>query len=96
MSLLAAWLAQGLDHLLPQTQTVINIGARMALTDEALADLDTATNEVAARLDELADQIETVDAGVAAQIRTRAERLRTLAADPANPVPEDPEPAPEG
>lgn len=66
----------------------------MALTDEALADLDDATNEVAGELEALAARVEQLDGDVAAQIRVRATRLRGLAADPENPVPDEPtEPA---
>lgn len=69
---------------------------RMALSDDALADLDVATNEVAADLDDLKNQLSTADAAVAARITAAADRLRGLAADPANPVPPAPavEPAP--
>jgi hypothetical protein len=89
VSLGARWLAYGLDLLLPQTQTMINIGVRMAQVDAALVELDEATNEVARELDELANQIEAADANVAGEIRTRATRLRALAADPENPVPDE-------
>lgn len=60
---------------------------RMALTDQALADLNDATNEVAAELDDLRGQLSDADAAVAQRISDAASRLRGLAADPENPVP---------
>lgn len=89
VSLGARWLAYGLDLLLPHTQTMINMEARMAQVDAALVELDEATNEVAADLERLAGQIEASDAATAGEIRTRATRLRALAADPENPVPDE-------
>lgn len=59
----------------------------MALTDVALDDLNNATNEVAAELDELRGQIGATDAALADRIGAAANRLRSLAADPENPVP---------
>lgn len=69
----------------------------MALTDQALADLDAATNEVADELDALKNQLSEVDGTVADRITAAAARLRGLAADPDNPVPPAPAPGvPEG
>jgi len=65
---------------------------RMALTDQALADLNDATNEVAAELEDLRDQLAGADAAVAQRITDAAARLRGLAADPENPVPPAPTP----
>lgn len=59
----------------------------MALTDQALADLDAATNEVADDLDRLRDQVANFDQALADQIGSRTARLRELAVDPENPVP---------
>lgn len=59
----------------------------VALLDDALAQLDDATNSVAARLDALAAQVAGFDADAAAKVQAEADHLRTLAADPANPVP---------
>lgn len=64
---------------------------RMALTDQALADLDAATNEVAAELDELRDLVAGNDAALADRIGAAATRLRGLAVDPDNPVPDGPD-----
>lgn len=93
VSLLARWLAQGLDHLLPLTDTYRTLELRMAQVDDALIELDQATNEVAAELEELAGRVDQFDTNVAGEIRTRAGRLRSLAADPENPVPDPEEPA---
>jgi uncharacterized coiled-coil protein SlyX len=60
---------------------------RMALTDQALADLDAATNEVAAELEDLRDLLTGADQAVADRITAAAGRLRGLAADPEQPVP---------
>ena len=60
---------------------------RMALSDAALADLDAATNEVAAELDQLRGELTGADQAVADRISAAANRLRGLAADPENPVP---------
>lgn len=59
----------------------------MALLDDALAELNDATNAVAARLEDVLDDIEQADAGAAAKVRAEVDRLRALASDPENPVP---------
>lgn len=89
--------AEVLRHVLQQQRInrvvhrrLSNLEYRMALTDQALADLDAATNEVAAELDELRDLVAGNDAAVADRISAAATRLRGLAADPENPVPELP------
>jgi uncharacterized coiled-coil protein SlyX len=69
---------------------------RMSATDDALADLNDATNDIATELDDLRGELTGADAAVADRITAAAERLRGLAADPENPVPEPtPEPTPE-
>lgn len=68
----------------------------MSATDDALAELDQATTAVADRIDSLLAQVGNLDASTAAAIRTETDKLRGLAADPDNPVPEpSPEPTPE-
>lgn len=59
----------------------------MALLDDALAELNDATNAVAARLEDLADDVAQHDGAAADAVRAQAARLRDLAADPENPVP---------
>lgn len=70
----------------------------MAISKElqdAIAAIDAATNNVAARITDLSGQITTgmsqadVDA-VVAQLNTEATKLNTIAADPNNPVPPTP------
>jgi uncharacterized coiled-coil protein SlyX len=69
---------------------------RMSATEDALAELDEATTAVADRIDELLASVGNLDATTAAAIRTETERLRGLASDPDNPVPDPaPEPTPE-
>lgn len=65
----------------------------MAQLDDALAELNEATNSVAARLEDVLDDIEQADSNAAGKVRAEVARLRDLAADPANPVPpEQPQP----
>lgn len=66
----------------------------MTATEDALVELDQATTAVADRIDELLGAVGNLDASTAAAIRTETEKLRGLAADPQNPVP-DTEPTPE-
>lgn len=73
----------------------------MANLDDAIAELNEATNLEAAKHDQLAAELATLkargeppsDAQINA-VRASAARLRSLAADPANPVPPAPEPTP--
>ncbi|ALE77661.1 hypothetical protein WY02_03460 [Pseudonocardia sp. AL041005-10] len=60
---------------------------RMSQIDAALAELNDATNEVAADLDALEAQVAEIDSATAGKIRAAADRLRGLAADPEQPVP---------
>lgn len=61
---------------------------RMGKIDEAFADLDVATTELADELDELHGRLAALDLDLAARIHKKADRLRALAADPENPVPD--------
>lgn len=63
---------------------------RMSATEDALRDLDQATNDVAAEVDELRAQVANFDQDTAAKLGVVAERLRGLAADPSQPVPPAP------
>lgn len=65
----------------------------MSQLSDALTELDSATNAVADRLEELANQLDANDLDAANQVRGHAARLRELAADQDNPVPpEQPQP----
>jgi hypothetical protein len=64
---------------------------RMGKTDDALRDLDVATNEVAAEIDELRASIANYDSATAERLDAVSARLRGLASDPENPVPDEPE-----
>lgn len=65
---------------------------------DVLGRIDKATNDVAAKLDKLADQIAkggltaAEEDGVVTELRATADRLETLGKDPANPVPSEPAP----
>lgn len=59
----------------------------MSQLSDALAELDDATNAVAARLEQLANELDQLDIDAANSVRVEAARLRTLAVDPDNPVP---------
>jgi hypothetical protein len=63
----------------------------MAALDDALAELNDATNAVAARLEDLANDVAQHDGAAADAVRAQAARLRGLAADPQNPVPPEPQ-----
>lgn len=84
VSLLARWLADGLDHLLPLTRFFRSLEAYMSDVSDAIAEINTETDALAARVDAI---VENTDDETAAQLRPIAERLRGIAADPANPVP---------
>jgi hypothetical protein len=57
---------------------------RMSDTSDAIAELNTETDNLAARIDGL---LENVDDATASELRLVSARLKGLAADPANPVP---------
>ena len=59
----------------------------MSRVDDVIADLDTATNDIANELDQLRDEVANLDGATADKLTPIVERLRTLAADPENPVP---------
>ena len=71
-----------------------NLEVQMSDTTDAIAELNTETDALAARIDAVLASNETVDDATAAELRAVSSRLRGLAADPANPVPQ-PEPSPE-
>lgn len=71
----------------------------MAVTQamrDLLARLDSATNQIAAKLDKLADQIEAGgmsaedEAAAAAELHATATRLEALGADETDPIPAEP------
>lgn len=59
----------------------------MSRVDDVIADLNTATDEIANDLEELRSQVSGLDATTAEKFTPLVERLRGLGADPANPVP---------
>jgi septal ring factor EnvC (AmiA/AmiB activator) len=66
---------------------VTRLETMMAAFADELAALDAATNDIAAELESLRDQIASADANAAAQLDPLVQRLRSLASDPSNPVP---------
>lgn len=82
------WLAEQISPHLP---AVSDLEDRMSKAEDALVELDAATNEVAAELEAALASGEVADAAVADRITAAATRLRSLAADPDNPVPAGPE-----
>ena len=84
------WLASKVGPYVDTTvhNRLTHMEARMATTEQALADLDAATDEIAAELADLRDDVAQHDADLAAKLGEKVERLRALAKDPENPVPD--------
>lgn len=59
----------------------------MSQVDDVVAELNTATNDIATELEDLRSQVSGLDAVTAEKFTPIVERLRALAADPSNPVP---------
>lgn len=78
--------------VLRQWLGITELEERMTATEDALRDLDEATNEVAAEIEELRSSVAATDSATADRLGVVAQRLRGLAADPENPVPNDPAP----
>lgn len=79
------------SYVLDQTEHITMLGARVTATDDLANRLNLATNELAADLQALRDEVAGLDAGVAAKFEPLVARLEAMGTDPANPVP-DPEP----
>lgn len=62
----------------------------MSAVDDVLAQLDTATNEIATDLARLRDEVAGDDSATAAKFQPLLDRLTQLAQDPENPVPPTP------
>lgn len=94
---ITAWLVrnpvqEALEHRITQLEAAMtSMEGRMDDTAAAIADLNVATDELAARIDAV---IDTADAQTAAALQPIADRLRTLASDTTQPVPPE-EPTPE-
>lgn len=89
------WVAQRVSPFIDTTvhNRVTLMEAKMADLASVLAELDAATDELAAELENLRDDIAQHDTGLANQLTEKVVRLRALAKDPESPV--QPEPAPE-
>jgi hypothetical protein len=68
---------------------------RLSATEDAIVELDEATTAVADRIDALIASQGALDESTASAIRTETARLRGMASDPENPVP-DPVPPADG
>lgn len=64
----------------------------MSLTEAAITELNTATNDLAARVDAILARDTALDAQTAGELQQVSARLKGIAADPANPVPAEPTP----
>jgi hypothetical protein len=73
--------------LAAHAQKIATLEVAMSDTTDAIAELNTETDALAARIDAVIGSIEGVDDATAAELRAVSSRLRGLAADPANPVP---------
>jgi len=82
------------DYVLEQTEQITVIGEKMAKYEEEFGRINDATNALAAKVEELRNRIDSDDPQVEAILNDLESRLRGIAADPENPVP-DPEPEPE-
>ena len=86
----------GSPHVDHETR-ITKLEEHMARLDVIINDLNTATNDIATELDDLRNQITAGDDAAADRLQPIADRLRSLAADPENPVPDNsptPEPTP--
>jgi outer membrane murein-binding lipoprotein Lpp len=63
---------------------------RMTRMEDAVQQLNAATDEVAADLERLRTEVQGSDAAAADRLTPIIERLRSLGQDPQNPVPEPP------
>lgn len=84
------WVAERVSPFIDTTihNRLTSLEDRMSKIDEAFADLDVATTEVADELDELHGRLVALDADLAQRLHEKADRLRSLASDPENPVPD--------
>lgn len=62
----------------------------MTAAENAWAEVDSALNDVAAEVEELRGEVAAHDSDTARRLGLVATRLRGIAADPENPVPEPP------
>lgn len=63
---------------------------KVAATDDIVARLNTATDEIARDLAALRDQVAGLDPAIAAKFEPLVARLEAMGQDPANPVPAPP------
>ena len=59
----------------------------MSRVDDVIADLNTATDEIASDLEALRTEVGNLDSATADKLTPLVDRLRALGADPENPVP---------
>jgi len=66
---------------------ITKLEENMARLDDVIAQINDATNAIAAELDDLRSQLATGDSAAADKLQPIADRLRAMAADPDNVVP---------
>lgn len=76
------------DALRDLNRRVTKLEVRMATLNEALTELNVATNDVAAELEEIRAALAAGDTTAADRIAPVTARLRAMAVDPNNPVPD--------
>lgn len=79
---------------LDELRYVLSVGDRlttlethMAKIDDVIAQINDATNTIAAKITRIQQAIESGDGGAAARLQPLADQLTALGADLANPVP---------
>ena len=80
-------IGRAVDAALARSPRYAALEAAVSDTSDAIAELNTETDNLAARIDTI---VEATDDATAAQLRPIAARLRGLAADASNPVPVEP------
>jgi uncharacterized coiled-coil protein SlyX len=77
-----------LRTLVEYGQRLYRLEQHMSRVDDVIADLNTATDEIATELEQLRGDVANVDTVTADKLTPLVERLRGLGADPENPVPD--------
>lgn len=81
------WMAH-VDETEATTMALQEMRNHMATTDEIVARLDAASNELARDLAALRDEVAQLDGAIAAKFEPLVSRLEAMGADPENPLPQ--------
>lgn len=76
-----------LKYILGIDTRLTNLETNMARIDAIIAQMNDATNAIAAKITRIQEQLEAGDTTAAAQLQPIADQLTALGADPSNPVP---------